>query len=112
MSKAHLFINGCSLKNRCNNEHGLLSLPQRAGLETFYAALLMLTRDYHFLQSMPCLNTFLIPAEPCIFRWLGYKNLMFLLRQKCNKRYLNTPTSAITLLINEILLIPSEAIQK
>ena len=34
MSKAHLFINGYSLKNRCNVEHDLLRHPHRAGLET------------------------------------------------------------------------------
>ena len=45
MIKAHLFINGYSLKNRCNDEHVLLSRPRRAGLETFYAALLILTRE-------------------------------------------------------------------
>ncbi|PCI63300.1 MAG: hypothetical protein COB35_01550 [Gammaproteobacteria bacterium] len=39
MIKASLFINGCSLKNRANEEHVLLSRPRRAGLETFYAAL-------------------------------------------------------------------------
>jgi hypothetical protein len=41
MSKAHLFINGCSIKNRGNEAHGLLSHPQRAGLETLYARLLI-----------------------------------------------------------------------
>jgi hypothetical protein len=45
MIKAHLFINGCSIKNRCNDEHVLLSHPRRAGLETFYAALLILRRE-------------------------------------------------------------------
>ncbi|PCH96295.1 MAG: hypothetical protein COB83_06015 [Gammaproteobacteria bacterium] len=45
MIKAHFFINGCSLKNRCNDEQVLLSRPQRADLETFYAALLILTRE-------------------------------------------------------------------
>ncbi|PCI61881.1 MAG: hypothetical protein COB35_05290 [Gammaproteobacteria bacterium] len=37
--KAHFFINGCSLKKKCNDEYDLLSLLQRAGLETLYAAL-------------------------------------------------------------------------
>jgi len=41
MIKAHLFINGCSLTKRCNEEHDLLSHPRRAGLETLYAALLI-----------------------------------------------------------------------
>jgi hypothetical protein len=44
MSKAHFFINGCSIKNRCYEEHDLLSHPQRAGLETLYARLLISTR--------------------------------------------------------------------
>jgi len=47
MIKAHLFINGCSLKKRCNDGHTLLRHPRRAGLETFYAALLILTRTLH-----------------------------------------------------------------
>ncbi|PKG86045.1 hypothetical protein CXF85_02170 [Colwellia sp. 75C3] len=41
--KAHFFITGHSLKNKCNDEYDLLSLPQRAGLETLYAALLIST---------------------------------------------------------------------
>ncbi|PCH97535.1 MAG: hypothetical protein COB83_02215 [Gammaproteobacteria bacterium] len=45
MNKAYLFINGCSLKNRCNDEHVLLSYPRRAGLETFYAVLLISSRE-------------------------------------------------------------------
>jgi len=54
MIKAHLFVKGCSLKNRCNEEHVLLSRPKMAGLETFYAALLILTRTLHgcsFLEN-------------------------------------------------------------
>jgi len=63
MIKAHLFINGCSgqyapalsykshpcdvLKNRFNDEHVLLRHLRRAGLETFYAALMILTRTLH-----------------------------------------------------------------
>ena len=43
MIKAHLFIKGYSLKNRCNEEHDLLRHPRRAGLETLYAALLIST---------------------------------------------------------------------
>ncbi len=55
MSKAHLFINGCSIKNRCNEEHDLLSHPQRAGLETFYATLLISTREQPFssINTLP-----------------------------------------------------------
>ncbi|PKH85130.1 hypothetical protein CXF79_17725 [Colwellia sp. Bg11-28] len=41
--KAHFFINGHSLKKKCNEEYDLLSLPQEAGLETLYAALLIST---------------------------------------------------------------------
>jgi len=70
--KAHFFIKGYSLKKKCNTEYDLLSLPQGAGLETLYAALLISTREHHSLQSMPCLKAFLIPAESCIFRWYGY----------------------------------------
>jgi len=55
MIKAHLFINGCSLKNRCNEEHDLLRHPQRAGLETFYAALLISTMEQPFssINALP-----------------------------------------------------------
>ncbi|MBL4909494.1 MAG: class I SAM-dependent methyltransferase [Alteromonadaceae bacterium] len=45
MIKAQLFINGCSLKNRCNDEHGFLRSPRRASLKGLYAALLILTRE-------------------------------------------------------------------
>jgi len=55
MSKAHLFINGYSLKNRCNVEHDLLRHPHRAGLETFYAALLISTMEKPFslINALP-----------------------------------------------------------
>jgi len=55
MSKAHLFINGCSIKNRCNEAHELLSHPQRAGLETLYATLLISTREQPFssINALP-----------------------------------------------------------
>jgi len=43
MIKAHLFIKGCSLKKRCNDEHDLLWDPSRAGLETLYTTLLIST---------------------------------------------------------------------
>ncbi|GAW95911.1 hypothetical protein MTCD1_03469 [Colwellia marinimaniae] len=43
MIKAYLFIKGYSLKNRYKEEHDLLIHPRRAGLETFYAALLIST---------------------------------------------------------------------
>jgi len=71
MIKAHLFINGCSaecapafsnkllpcsaLKNRCKEEHDLLSHPRRAGLETLYAALLIWRREQPFssIKALP-----------------------------------------------------------
>jgi hypothetical protein len=43
--KIHFFIKGYSLKNKYNAEYDLLNLPQRAGLETFYTALLILRRE-------------------------------------------------------------------
>jgi hypothetical protein len=43
MVKASHFIKGYSLKKEGNDEHGLLRYPRRAGLETFYAALLIST---------------------------------------------------------------------
>ena len=48
MIKAHLFINGRSLKKRCNEEHDLLRHPRRASLETLYATLLISTREQPF----------------------------------------------------------------
>ena len=39
MIEAHLFIKGCSLKKRGNEEHDLHRHPRRVGLETLYAAL-------------------------------------------------------------------------
>jgi len=55
MIKAHLFINGCSLKKRCNEEHDLLRHPRRADLETLYAALLISTREPPFssINALP-----------------------------------------------------------
>jgi len=55
MIKAYLFINGCSIKNRCNEKHDLLSHPQRAGLETLYATLLISTRRTPFssINALP-----------------------------------------------------------
>ncbi len=47
MIKTHLFINGRSLKKRCNEEHDLLRYPRRASLETLYATLLISTRTLH-----------------------------------------------------------------
>ncbi|PKG85489.1 hypothetical protein CXF85_07080 [Colwellia sp. 75C3] len=55
MIKAHLFIKGYSLKNRCNEAHDLLSRPHRAGLETFYATLLVSTMEQPFssINALP-----------------------------------------------------------
>jgi len=55
MIKAHFFIKGYSLKNKCNAEYDLLSLPRRAGLETLYAALLISTRERPFssINALP-----------------------------------------------------------
>ncbi len=47
MIKTHLFIKGCSLKKRYNEEHDLLMNPRRAGLETLYATLLISTMTLH-----------------------------------------------------------------
>jgi len=44
MIKALVFINGFSLKKRSNDEHDLLSRPQRASLKGSFAALLISTR--------------------------------------------------------------------
>jgi len=42
--KANFFIKGYSLKKKCDVDYDLLSLPQGAGLETLYTALLILRR--------------------------------------------------------------------
>ena len=81
MSKPHLFINGHSLKNGCNEVHELLRNPHRVGLETFLAALLILRRMLHgcsllvnagaYSPEQPSSSTnalpktFLIPTESC-----------------------------------------------
>jgi hypothetical protein len=66
MIKAHIFINGYSIKNRCNVEYDLLSHPRRAGLERFYTALSILTMEQPFSSIKALPKTFLIPAESCI----------------------------------------------
>ena len=76
------------LKKRCNAEYDFLSHPRRAGLERFYTALSILTmalhgcsllenagayspeQPFYSINALP--KTFLIPAESCILRWLGY----------------------------------------
>jgi len=52
--KAH-FLLRYSLKNKCNAEYVLLSLPQGAALETLYAALLILRREQPFssINALP-----------------------------------------------------------
>ena len=72
MIKASHFIKGYSFKKGGNVEHGLLKLPRRGGLETHCSTLFISTMNNYSLQSMPCLKAFLIPAETCIFMWLGY----------------------------------------
>jgi len=47
MIKALVFINGCSLKKRSNDEHYLLRNPRRASLKGLYTALLISTRTLH-----------------------------------------------------------------
>jgi hypothetical protein len=55
MVKTNLFIKGCFLKNRCNEEHDLLRDPRRAGLETLYATLLISTMEQPFssIKALP-----------------------------------------------------------
>jgi len=55
MIEAHLFIKGCSLKNRWYEEHDLLRHPRRAGLETLYTRLLISTREQPFssINTLP-----------------------------------------------------------
>jgi hypothetical protein len=67
MIKAPHFIKGYSLKKGGNDEHKLLRGP----IGWFRNALGYVI-DFS-LQLMPCLKAFLIPAETCIFMWLGYK---------------------------------------
>ncbi|KGJ86740.1 hypothetical protein ND2E_0912 [Colwellia psychrerythraea] len=42
------FVNGYSLKNKYNDENNILRFPQRAGLQTLYATLLISTRKLPF----------------------------------------------------------------
>ncbi|TWX66837.1 hypothetical protein ESZ36_14880 [Colwellia demingiae] len=53
MIEAPLFIKGCSLKKRGNEEHYSLRHPRRAGLEKLYATLLISIRE----QPLPSINT-------------------------------------------------------
>jgi len=53
--KAHIFIKGWFLKNRCNKEHDLLRHPRRANLEALYTTLLISTREQPFslINALP-----------------------------------------------------------
>jgi hypothetical protein len=55
MIKTHIFIKGCSLKKRCNEEHDLLRDPHRTSLETLYATLLISTMEQPFslIKALP-----------------------------------------------------------
>ncbi|TWX68090.1 hypothetical protein ESZ36_10620 [Colwellia demingiae] len=53
MIEAPLFIKGCSLKKRGNEEHYSLRHPRRAGLEALYATLLISIKE----QPLPSINT-------------------------------------------------------
>ena len=66
MIKALIFINGCSLKKRGNDEHDLLKRPQRASLKDLYAALLILTREQPFSSINTLPLSLLILAETSI----------------------------------------------
>ena len=68
MIKAHLFINGCSLKNRCNDEHDFLRSPRRASLKGLYAALLISIREQPFSSIKALPLSLLILAETSISR--------------------------------------------
>ena len=68
MIKAFIFINGCFLKKRSNDEHDLLRCPLRASLKGLYAALLISTREQPFssINALPLSS--LTPAETRILR--------------------------------------------
>ena len=68
MIKALVFINGCSLKKRSNDEHDLLRRPLRASLEGLYAALLISTREQPFSSINALPLSLLILAETSISR--------------------------------------------
>jgi len=86
MIKAHLFINGYSghllhclrtyihvgtLKTDATKSMICSNTPRRAGLETFYAALLISTIEQLLSSNNALPKAFIIPAESCIFKWLG-----------------------------------------
>jgi len=55
MIKAHLFIKDFFLKNSYNEAHDFLRHPQRAGLVTLYATLLISKREQPFslINALP-----------------------------------------------------------
>jgi len=63
MIKALVFINGCSLKKRSNDEHDLLRRPRRASLKGLYAALLISTIEQLLLSINALPLSLLILAE-------------------------------------------------
>ncbi len=68
MIKALIFINGCSIKKRCNDGHDLLRHPQRASLKGLYAALLISTREQPFSSINALPLSLLTLAETSISR--------------------------------------------
>jgi hypothetical protein len=66
MIKAHLFINGCSLKNRFNDEHVLLGSPRRASFKGLYATLSISTMEQPFSSIKALPISLLILAETSI----------------------------------------------
>jgi len=68
MIKAHILINGCSLKKRCNVEHDFLSYPRRASLKGLYAALFISIREQPFSSINALPLSLLILAETNISR--------------------------------------------
>jgi len=55
MIKAHVCINGGSLKKGCNTKHDLFSRPRRASFKGVYAALLISRRDkpFYSINALP-----------------------------------------------------------
>ena len=52
-----------------------LRSARRARLKRIYSALLILIRECHYLQSMPCLNAFYLLLNSRIFSLLGYSSV-------------------------------------
>ncbi|PCH95210.1 MAG: hypothetical protein COB83_09370 [Gammaproteobacteria bacterium] len=68
MLKTLVFINGCSLKKRSNDEHDLLRHPRRASLKGLYATLLISTREQPLSSINALPLSLLILAETSISR--------------------------------------------